>query len=83
MGARPLRRVIQQKVEDPLSDALLAGDFSNGDVIVVDLNGDGDVVLRREKSRRKSRIHRWKSRWSNEIKGQPNGCPYHLSTVQY
>lgn len=50
MGARPLRRVIQQKVEDPLSDALLAHEFNNGDVIVVDLNGDGDVVLRREGS---------------------------------
>jgi ATP-dependent Clp protease ATP-binding subunit ClpC len=48
MGARPLRRVIQQKVEDPLSDALLAGDFNNGDVIVVDLNADGDVILRQE-----------------------------------
>ena len=50
MGARPLRRVIQQKVEDPLSDALLAHEFNNGDVIIVDLNGDGDVVLRREGS---------------------------------
>ena len=48
MGARPLRRVIQQKVEDPLSDALLGGDFGNGDVIMVDLNADGDVILRRE-----------------------------------
>jgi len=45
MGARPLRRVIQQKVEDPLSDALLGGDFSDGDVIVVDAE-EGDVVLR-------------------------------------
>jgi len=48
MGARPLRRVIQQKVEDPLSDALLAHEFTNGDVVFVDLNGDGDVILRRE-----------------------------------
>ena len=45
MGARPLRRVIQQKVEDPLSDALLGGDFSDGDVIVVDAD-EGEVVLR-------------------------------------
>ena len=36
MGARPLRRVIQQKVEDPLSDALLAGTFHEGDIILVD-----------------------------------------------
>jgi len=48
MGARPLRRVIQQKVEDPLSDALLGNEFSNGDKVVVDLNADGDVILRRE-----------------------------------
>ena len=46
MGARPLRRVIQQKVEDPLSDALLSGDFANGDTILVDVV-DGEVVLRR------------------------------------
>jgi ATP-dependent Clp protease ATP-binding subunit ClpC len=45
-GARPLRRVIQQKVEDPLSDALLSGDFEDGDSIVVELEND-EVVLRR------------------------------------
>ncbi len=44
-GARPLRRVIQQKVEDPLSDRLLAGEFVNGDTIFVDVNDDGDIVL--------------------------------------
>ncbi len=44
-GARPLRRVIQQKVEDPLSDRLLAGDFVNGDSIDVVVNDDGEVVL--------------------------------------
>ena len=47
MGARPLRRVIQQKVEDPLSDALLAGEFEDHDVIMIKLEGD-EVVLRRE-----------------------------------
>jgi ATP-dependent Clp protease ATP-binding subunit ClpC len=46
MGARPLRRVIQQKVEDPLSDSLLSGDFLGCGEIVVDLEGD-EVVLRR------------------------------------
>jgi ATP-dependent Clp protease ATP-binding subunit ClpC len=45
MGARPLRRVIQQKVEDPLSDALLGGDFRDGDVVIVDIH-EGEVVLR-------------------------------------
>jgi ATP-dependent Clp protease ATP-binding subunit ClpC len=44
-GARPLRRVIQQRVEDPLSDRLLAGEFINGDNIDVNLNEDGEIVL--------------------------------------
>jgi ATP-dependent Clp protease ATP-binding subunit ClpC len=44
-GARPLRRVIQNKVEDPLSDLLLSGKFSRGDVARVDAEGD-DIVLR-------------------------------------
>jgi ATP-dependent Clp protease ATP-binding subunit ClpC len=44
-GARPLRRVIQQKVEDPLSDRVLSGEFVNGDAIKVDVNEDGELVL--------------------------------------
>jgi ATP-dependent Clp protease ATP-binding subunit ClpC len=44
-GARPLRRVIQQKVEDSLSDRVLAGEFVNGDTIKVDVNEDGELVL--------------------------------------
>ena len=36
-GARPLRRIIQQKVEDPLSDRLLSGEFADGDSIEVDV----------------------------------------------
>jgi len=47
MGARPLRRVLQSRIEDRLSDALLAGEFSEGDVIVVDVV-DGEIVLRKE-----------------------------------
>ncbi|MEW6567521.1 MAG: ATP-dependent Clp protease ATP-binding subunit [Chloroflexota bacterium] len=45
MGARPLRRVIQNKVEDRLSDMLLAGEFKSGDQIQVDVE-EGEVVLR-------------------------------------
>ena len=37
MGARPLRRVIQQKIEDRLSDALLAKEFEDGQNILVDV----------------------------------------------
>jgi len=48
MGARPLRRIIQQSVEDPLSDALLSGDFEDGDVIQVDLAEGEEIVLKKE-----------------------------------
>ncbi len=47
MGARPLRRVIQQKVEDKLSDRLLSGDFKDGDAIQVELGPDGEIILTR------------------------------------
>ena len=49
MGARPLRRVIQNKVEDVLSDQFLAGEFKAGDHILVDAK-DGEVVLRRQEA---------------------------------
>ncbi|MFC1949918.1 ATP-dependent Clp protease ATP-binding subunit [Chloroflexota bacterium] len=43
-GARPLRRVIQDTVEDKLSDSLLRGEFRSGDTVVVDLEGE-EIVL--------------------------------------
>jgi len=44
-GARPLRRVIQQKVEDGLSERVLAGEFADGDSISVNVGEDGEIVL--------------------------------------
>jgi len=44
MGARPLKRVIQAKVEDVLSDALLTGEFQDGDIVLVEVT-DGELVL--------------------------------------
>ncbi|MFC2008312.1 hypothetical protein ACFLT0_01305, partial [Chloroflexota bacterium] len=43
-GARPLRRVIQNVVEDKLSEDLLRGKFREGDTAIVDLEGDEIVV---------------------------------------
>lgn len=51
MGARPLRRVIQDMVEDRLSDAVLAHDFSDGDAVLVDINKEKEIVLKRDKKR--------------------------------
>jgi len=43
-GARPLRRVIEHMVEDPLSEALLEGRFNSGDTIQIDCQ-NGEIVL--------------------------------------
>ena len=43
-GARPLRRVIQDLVEDPLSEAFLRGDFQAGDTVLVDCEDDKIVI---------------------------------------
>ena len=44
-GARPLRRVIQNRIEDALSDAMLEGRFADGDTVLVDAEEE-EVVLR-------------------------------------
>lgn len=49
-GARPLRRVIQRMVEDPIADDVLAARFQAGDVIVVDAS-EGSIQLRPEDER--------------------------------
>ncbi|MGB9280614.1 MAG: hypothetical protein WCB57_11110, partial [Pseudonocardiaceae bacterium] len=38
-GARPLRRLVQSAIGDQLARALLAGEISDGDTVVVDLDG--------------------------------------------
>lgn len=38
-GARPLKRAIQQKIENPLAQAILAGKYAPGDTIVAGLSG--------------------------------------------
>ncbi|MDZ4388224.1 MAG: ATP-dependent Clp protease ATP-binding subunit [Gemmatimonadales bacterium] len=41
-GARPLKRALQRFIEDPLSERILAGDFTTGDEIEVDVASEGD-----------------------------------------
>jgi ATP-dependent Clp protease ATP-binding subunit ClpB len=38
-GARPLKRVLVRELQDPLAEALLRGEFSDGDTIAVDSDG--------------------------------------------
>ena len=44
-GARPLQRVIQTKVQNPLAEALLAGRFGDGDVVELRCGPDEDHLI--------------------------------------
>jgi ATP-dependent Clp protease ATP-binding subunit ClpC len=44
-GARPLRREIQNQIEDPLAEQMLMASFEAGDTIVIDVNPDGGLMI--------------------------------------
>jgi ATP-dependent Clp protease ATP-binding subunit ClpC len=44
LGARPLRRTIQRELEDKLSERILFGEFSSGQLIVADVDEEADAV---------------------------------------
>jgi ATP-dependent Clp protease ATP-binding subunit ClpB len=48
-GARPLKRLIQREVQDPLAMKLLGGEIAEGDRVVVDAE-DGRLVFRSERA---------------------------------
>ena len=56
MGARPLRRVIQDQVEDRLSDAVLSHEFKDGDAVIVDVNENKEIVLKRNRKHSAPRL---------------------------
>lgn len=49
-GARPLKRLIQRDIENPLSLHILRGDFVDGDVIEVDAAGDEELTFKKQGS---------------------------------
>jgi len=58
MGARPLRRVIQDQVEDRLSDAVLSHQFNDGDAVIVDVNENKEIVLKRNRKHAVPRLNK-------------------------
>ncbi len=46
-GARPLKRIIQRKIEDPLAEELLSGNIPDGCAVVVDVQ-NGEFVFRKQ-----------------------------------
>jgi ATP-dependent Clp protease ATP-binding subunit ClpC len=46
-GARPLRREIQNQIEDALAERMLQASFSAGDTVIVDVGADGALTIER------------------------------------
>ena len=44
-GARPMKRVVQKRIEDKLSDEILAGHVRPGECVTVDLGGEGEFAF--------------------------------------
>ena len=41
LGARPLRRTVQREIEDSLAEKMLYGEVRPGQIILVDVEGEG------------------------------------------
>jgi ATP-dependent Clp protease ATP-binding subunit ClpC len=65
-GARPLRRVITNRIEDELSEELLRGRISRGDTVVVDVSPEGGMTFHTEPRREET---------APEDSRPPNGAP--------
>ncbi|HEY7848229.1 MAG TPA: ATP-dependent Clp protease ATP-binding subunit [Candidatus Limnocylindria bacterium] len=50
-GARPLRREIQNQIEDPLAERMLMASFEAGDTIVVDVDPEGGLSIEKKQER--------------------------------
>ncbi|ATP54984.1 Clp protease ClpC [Pedobacter ginsengisoli] len=44
-GARPLKRAIQKYLEDPIAEEILKGEIHDGDILEIDYDKEGDVIV--------------------------------------
>lgn len=47
-GARPLKRTIQKEIQNPLAMKILAGEFKEGDTVVIDVSKEGEFVFKKK-----------------------------------
>lgn len=45
LGARPLRRTVQREIEDALAEKMLFGDLRAGQIVLVDIEGEGAEAI--------------------------------------
>ena len=69
-GARPVRRTLERHVENPLAKRLLAGEFQEGDTIVVDVRENEDGKTEPVFSSRPPEPIRWSCRWVRSVSRQ-------------
>ncbi len=43
-GARPLRRIIERNLQNPLANKILAGDIADGDIVNINMDKDGIII---------------------------------------
>ena len=55
LGARPLRRLIQNEIEDALSDEVLSRRLVAGDVALIDLDSEGAIKINSKKAKAKAK----------------------------
>ena len=55
LGARPLRRLIQDEIEDTLSDEVLSRRLVAGDVAMIDMDGEGAIKITSKKPKAKAK----------------------------
>ncbi len=55
-GARPLRRTVEKRVENELAKRVLAGEFGEGDCVVVDVGESGEYSFTREAARAEAAV---------------------------
>jgi ATP-dependent Clp protease ATP-binding subunit ClpC len=56
LGARPLRRTLQRDVEDVMAEKMLYGELKAGEIVVVDVEGEGNDAVFTFKGTPKSRL---------------------------
>ncbi|KAI3836155.1 hypothetical protein MKX03_028134 [Papaver bracteatum] len=49
-GARPLRRAVTKLLEDNLAEKIIAGEIKEGDSVIIDVDGDGNVTVVNDKT---------------------------------
>ena len=53
-GARPLKRLIQRKIQDELAMLILKGEVGDGDTVTVDVDGKGNAVFHKKEEKRRA-----------------------------